>query len=247
MPINVYSVANHLQEEGWKLISNTYKNLDTELEMECPAGHRQFQTYKNWRKHPICEQCMAGDPYKIKKNKVPIKKIDTIRVLALDAATNITGYSIYDDRDLVSYGTFKTKEETAEARIHEVKQWLLAALNEWQPDFVGIEGIQLQSFGNNNFQVETYRVLANLQGVLIDALFENCIDHDIVSVNTWRNYCNVGQGTGRDNKKKQAQDKVKLWYNQNCTQDEADAICIGKYFSHLLKNNKSTWGEKIND
>lgn len=245
MPINVYTVANHLETEGWKLISNSYKNLNTELEMECPEGHRQFQTYGNWRKHPICEQCMAGDPYKIKKNKVPVKNTDTVRVLALDAATNITGYSIYDDRDLVSYGTFKTSGEKAEERIHEVKEWLKAAIAAWEPDFVGIENIQLQSFGNNQYQVETYRVLANLQGVLIDTLFEACIDHDLVSVNTWRNYCNVGQGTGRENKKKQAQDKVKLWYNQNCTQDEADAICIGKYFAHLLKNNKSTWGEDI--
>lgn len=245
MPINVYTVANHLETEGWKLISDSYKNLNTELEMECPEGHRQFQTYGNWRKHPICEQCMAGDPYKIKKNKVPAKNADTVRVLALDAATNITGYSIYDDRDLVSYGTFKTSGEKAEERIHEVKEWLKAAIAAWEPDFVGIENIQLQSFGNNQYQVETYRVLANLQGVLIDTLFEACIDHDLVSVNTWRNYCNVGQGTGRENKKKQAQDKVKLWYNQNCTQDEADAICIGKYFAHLLKNNKSTWGEDI--
>lgn len=245
MPINVYTVANHLETEGWKLISDSYKNLNTELEMECPEGHRQFQTYGNWRKHPICEQCMAGDPYKIKKNKVPAKNADTVRVLALDAATNITGYSIYDDRDLVSYGTFKTSGEKAEERIHEVKEWLKAAIVAWEPDFVGIENIQLQSFGNNQYQVETYRVLANLQGVLVDTLFEACIDHDLVSVNTWRNYCNVGQGTGRENKKKQAQDKVKLWYNQNCTQDEADAICIGKYFAHLLKNNKSTWGEDI--
>ena len=245
MPINIYTVANHLETEGWKLISDSYKNLNTELEMECPEGHRQFQTYGNWRKHPICEKCMAGDPYKIKKNKVPVKDTDTIRVLALDAATNITGYSIYDNRDLVSYGTFKTSGERAEERIHEVKEWLKAAIAAWEPDFVGIENIQLQSFGNNQYQVETYRVLANLQGVLIDTLFEACIDHDLVSVNTWRNYCNVGQGTGRENKKKQAQDKVKLWYNQNCTQDEADAICIGKYFAHLLKNNKSTWGEDI--
>ena len=151
MPINIYSVANHLQEEGWKLISNVYKNLDTELEMECPAGHRQMQTYKNWRKHPLCEQCMAGDPYKIKKNKVPEKDSDTVRVLALDAATNITGYSIFDNRDLISYGTFKTKGDNAEVRIHEVKEWLRAAITEWEPDFVGIENIQLQSFGNNQY------------------------------------------------------------------------------------------------
>lgn len=245
MPINIYSVRNHLEQEGWKLISDTYKNLNTELEMQCPAGHIQSQTYGNWRRHPICEQCMAGDPYKVKKNKVPIKKIDTTRVLGLDAATNITGYSIYDDGVLVSYGTYKSVGDDAEQRINDVKKWLRAALEEWEPDFVGIENIQLQQFGNNQFQVETYRVLANLQGVLVDTLFEACIDHDLVSVNTWRNYCNVGDGKGRENKKKQAQEKVKLWYNQDCTQDEADAICIGKYFAHIIKNNKSTWGEDI--
>ena len=89
MAINVYSVANHLQEEGWQLISTTYKNLNSELEMRCPEGHIQNISYGQWRKHPICEQCLAGDPYKVKKNKVPIKKIDTQRILALDAATNI--------------------------------------------------------------------------------------------------------------------------------------------------------------
>ena len=119
MPINIYTVANHLTDEGWKLISTTYKNLNTELEMECPNGHRQFQTYNNWRRHCICDKCMAGDPYKIKKNKVPIKKIDTQRILALDAATNITGFSIFDDGELVSYGTYKTKNsENVTERIN---------------------------------------------------------------------------------------------------------------------------------
>lgn len=244
--INIYAVQNALEEKGWKLISTIYKNLDSELEMECPKGHKQLQTFKQWRKYAICEQCMAGDPYKIKKNNVPIKTIDTDRVLALDAATNTTGYSIYDNQVLVAYGTYKVERiESAEERINQVKKWLIAALEEWQPDFVGIENIQLQSYGNNNYQVETYRVLANLQGVLIDTLYESGIEHDLVSVNTWRNYCGVGEGRGRENKKKQAQDKVKLWYGQDCTQDEADAICIGKYFSHLHKKSKFNWGEDI--
>ena len=39
MAINVYSVSNALDEVGWRLVSTTYKNLDTELEMECPKGH----------------------------------------------------------------------------------------------------------------------------------------------------------------------------------------------------------------
>lgn len=245
MPINIYTVANHLSDEGWKLISTTYKNLNTELEMECPNGHKQFQTYNNWRKHPICDQCMAGDPYKIKKNKVPIKKIDTQRILALDAATNITGFSIFDDGELVSYGTYKTKaSENVTERINEIKHWLLAFIKEIEPDFIGIENIQLQNFKQGP-QVKMYNTLARLQGVILDTAFETCIDSDLVYSTVWRQYCNVGEGTGRENKKKQAQDKVKLWYGQDCTQDEADAICIGKYFVHVLKNNKSSWGEDI--
>ena len=39
MPINVYTVANHLEENGWQLISTEYKNLKTPLLMKCPEGH----------------------------------------------------------------------------------------------------------------------------------------------------------------------------------------------------------------
>ena len=108
-------------------------------------------------------------------------------------------------------------------------------------DFIGIENIQLQ--GHNGYQnVEVYRVLANLQGVLVDTAFEKCVDHALAYSVEWRKYCGVGEGTGRENKKKQAQEKVKLWYGQDCTQDEADAICLGKYFVSYLKK-KSSWGE----
>jgi hypothetical protein len=143
MPINVYSVINHLEENGWKLLSDSYKNLNTELEMECPKGHKQFQTYANWRKHMICEQCMAGDTTKVQKNKVPTRKVDTgRRILALDAATGISGYAIYDDDVLVSFGTFKASRElNAEARINEVKRWLINLLETAELDFVGIEDI----------------------------------------------------------------------------------------------------------
>lgn len=247
MPINIYSVRNHLEENGWELLSNLYKNLDTELEMKCPNGHYQIQTYRQWRKRPQCEQCVAGDPFKGKKNKVPSKKINARRILALDPATNVSGYAVYDDDTLVSYGTFKTDNLPLENKINQVKKWLLAALKDWEVDFLGLENIQLQSYGPNasQMQVKTFQTLANLQGVLLDTAFEACVDHDLTYAVEWRKYCGVGEGTGRENKKKQAQDKVKLWYNQNCTQDEADAICIGKYFINYLKKNKSTWGEDI--
>ncbi len=246
MPINVFSVANHLQDAGWELVSQTYKNLNTELEMLCPKGHKVIKTYGEWRKHPICDVCMAGDPYKIKQNKVPDKSDDCQRILALDAATVITGFAVFDDGVLVHYGTVKVnKELPTEERINKMKQWLMEVIKEWEPDFIGLENIQLQSFGQGQYQVEMYRTLANLQGVLIDTIFEASIDHDLAYSAQWRKYCNIGDSKGRENKKKAAQEKVKLWYQQDCTQDEADAICIGKYFVSVLKNSKSTWGEDI--
>ena len=249
MPINLYSVSNHLDSEGWRLVSDTYKNLNTELEMECPNGHYQLQTYAQWRKHPICEKCMAGDPYKIKKNKVPAKAADTERVLALDAATNVSGYAIYDNEILISYGTYKVDSSlSTEARINQVKNWLKAALKEWEPDFVGIENIQLQKYGNRDtdVQVKTFQTLANLQGVLLDIIFEACIDSDLVRPSEWRSYCGIGDGDQhREARKKAAQAKVKIWYDLDCTEDEADAICIGKYFCGKLRTNKVKWGEDI--
>lgn len=245
--INIYSVRNALEAENWQLISEVYKNLKTPLEMICPQGHKQEQTFDNWRKHKICDICMAGDPYKVKKNKVPKKGTDTQRILALDAATSVSGYAIYDDKVLVGYGTFKTSStKQATARINDIKQWLRAALKEWEPDFVGIENIQLQKYGEKytDVQVKTFQTLANLQGVVLDTIFEACIDCDLVRPSEWRSYCGINDGDShRDAKKKQAQAKVKVWYNMDCSEDEADAICIGKYFCGKLK--KSSWGEEI--
>ena len=246
--INVYTVKNALEAENWQLVSETYKNLKTPLEMICPCGHKQEQTFDQWRKHKICDICLAGDPYKVKKNKVPKNGTDTQRILGLDAATGVTGYSIYDDKVLVGYGTYKTSASLpAVERINQVKNWLKAALKEWEPDFVGVENIQLQKYGNRDtdVQVKTFQTLANLQGVILDVIFEACIDSDLVRPSEWRSYCGISDGDQhRDARKKAAQAKVKIWYDMNCTEDEADAICIGKYFCGKLKK-KINWGEEI--
>ena len=247
MSINIYTVANHLSEQGWTLISDKYQNLNTELEMQCPKGHKQLMSYGTWRKNQLCPICLGSTPFLGQKDKVPPKSDDTRRILALDAATNISGYAVYDDKTLVSYGTFKTNATlTTEARINSVKKWLINIIKEWEIDFVGIEAIQLQMQNGAHMSVEVYRTLANLQGVLLDATFEASIDHELVYPSAWRKLCGISDGDShRVNKKKQAQEKVYEWYCLDCTQDEADAICIGKYFCHYLKGQRATWGEKL--
>ena len=94
--------------------------------------------------------------------------------------------------------------------------------------------------------VEVYKTLAQLQGIILDVAFESCIDYELAYPSEWRKYCGISEGDAhRENKKKQAQEKVQLWYHIECTQDEADAIWIGKYFFHQLKKIQSSWGEEL--
>lgn len=249
--INIHSVRNHLTEEGWFLLSNEYKNLKEPLTMRCPKGHQLSQSYGDWRKNMECKYCIAKRPKTIKR-PVPRKTPETYRILGLDAATNTSGYSVYDNGKLVSWGVYKTNGSLkATARINEFKKWLTDVIKEWEPDFVGIEHIQLQSFKSNysyGQQVELYRVLANLQGVIMDALFELNKPCDLVRASEWRSYFGLNSGNqSRESKKKQAQEKVRKEYKIDCTEDEADAIWIGKYFakhcSNYWENEAEVWGE----
>ena len=142
MPINIYTVTNDLENAGWKLLSTSYKNLNTELEMQCPKGHKQLITYGAWRKNPVCAACLAGDTTKAQNKVIPKKDDNTRRILALDAATSISGFAIYDNETLVYYNTFKTdKTKSTTARINEVKKWLMHIINEYEIDFLGLENI----------------------------------------------------------------------------------------------------------
>lgn len=249
MVININTVRNAFEDKGWKLLSTSYKNLTSDLEAVCPCGHEIKTTYGDWRKNAFCPECLRGDPFRV-KNVVPKKKAGTKRVLALDAATTTTGYALYDDKELVKYGHFTVAGNDTTQRIHEVGEWLNAIIGEWRPDFVCIEQIQLQSFGDpktstfgGNLQVELFQILANLQGVLQDILFVNQMPYELIYAATWRKFCGV-VGKKREDKKKSAQLKVSEWYGISATQDEADAICLGKYAIFNINITKN-WGESL--
>lgn len=146
MSINIYTVTNHLSENGWKLISDSYKNLNTELEMVCPKGHHQIISYGQWRKNPICSVCFAGNSKKL-SNQIPEKSDNTRRILALDAATVITGFAIFDDNELVYYGTHEVnRSDSTEKRINEMKIWLKEGIENWKPDFIGVDFLPINYF-----------------------------------------------------------------------------------------------------
>lgn len=245
MAINIFTVQSDLESAGWQLLSTTYKNLKTPLEMVCPKGHIIQETYENWRKKHECIECAKLAAKSSKRNKFPLKNNGVYRILALDAATGTTGYSIYDDKQLVAYGTFTTEySDDSTNKINQVKKWLEEVCKTCTPDAIGIEGIQYQK----EHGVKTFQTLANLQGVLLDFCFENRdkYKYALAASSTWRSYLGINHGDQRENAKQQAQSYVKLLFGIKATQDEADAICLGKYFtSKFVEKRKLTWGEDI--
>lgn len=110
-------------------------------------------------------------------------------------------------------------------------------IQKYNPDEVILEDIQLQKFGEGEEAVVVYKKLAHLQGVLMNYFFESGLPFKVVPPATWRAASKI-KGKTRTEKKKSAQLKIKDLYDVSVTQDEADAILIGKWAVEEHKNNE---------
>ena len=151
------------------------------------------------------------------------------RVLAIDQATSISGYSVFDNGDLVEYGTFESKGKDSVHRIADVKEWLRGMVKEWDPELVALEDIQLQSPGGSAaIGVQTFKILAHLQGVLMNCLNEMKIPFILCSPSSWRAHSSV-KGKTKSDKKRSMIQIVEKKFGAKVTNDEADAIGIGLF------------------
>lgn len=105
-------------------------------------------------------------------------------------------------------------------------------IKNYNPDIIGIEGIQLQQkSGERAMGVTVFETLARLQGVLMITCYESKIPFQICSSNTWRESCGV-KGKTRIDRKKSMQNLVRNWYNIEVSDDVSDAIGLGRYISN---------------
>ena len=242
--ITLDQIKEEISVDGWKLLSTEYKNLTTQMTFECPHGHQVFAPWQKLRTRRDCPVCKQNSFTQNAEEILPKPKGAT-RILALDQATKVTGYSIFDDGKLVKVGTFTTTSDDEVARCVSIKNWFLSMLQSWKPDYVGIEGIQYQPKvfdGDTVGSVTLFQTLAHLQGVLLITCHEQGIHYRVCPTNTWRNVCGV-KGRARADKKRSMQIIAKQWYNINATDDEADAIGIGHYMTTIVNKNTtiSNW------
>lgn len=147
-------------------------------------------------------------------------------ILALDQSSRITGWAIFENKKLKSYGKFdasKFSDDLAD-RLWYIRNQVKQLIEEYNITEVIMEDIQMQSNTVNN--VKTFKVLAEVFGVISEMLYELKLPQSAILASSWKSALGI-KGRARAEQKQNAQKWVEENYQIKPTQDECDAICIG--------------------
>ena len=145
-------------------------------------------------------------------------------LLALDQASVTTGWAFFQDGRLQKFGHFSYNDEDIGIRLTRIRDKVKTLCLDNNIDEVVYEDIQLQENVGNN--VHTFKVLAEVYGVLTQLFDSLAIPARSYISTSWKSRLHI-KGRTRAEQKRAAQAYVMDTYQAKCTQDEADAICIG--------------------
>ena len=222
-----------VESAGWKLLSDSYSTLKSQMKFKCPNDHENYYTMEYWRRHQECPICKSNRYFRMDDTSISKKDY---RILALDQASITSGWAVFDGGELIKFGQWTSEGKYSTERIAKTKFWVANMIQIWKPDLVIFEDIQLQRFDGGE-QVLVFKKLAHLQGVLKNYCYENGYPYKVVPAATWRASSKI-KGKTRNDKKKNAQIVVKMLYDVNVSQDEADAILIGCWAVQDKKRNE---------
>jgi len=158
--------------------------------------------------------------------------INISQILCLDQATKISGYSLFQDKKLITYGTLEVnqKEKNPVERMKQMYEKIEELINAISPSFIVFENVQFQqNYG-------TFQQLSQLQGLVMALLFKTDIGFQIIEPSAWKSFCGI-KGRKREEQKKNTQIFTKNKYNIDVSEDVADAIGIGNWAVSHIKIN----------
>ena len=182
---------------------------------------------------------------------------DFIKILAIDQARN-GAWSVFDyeTKTLEAYGvfSFNNKDYTYAKAIRAIEELVDSLIKTYDISAVFIEDIQLR------VNVQSFKKLAQLQGVLINLFEKNEYLYEFVAPTQWQNYCKARGRSSKEIKEKikalelsgKKESKilsiqfVKEKFNVDTDNDNlSDAICIGYYaVNHFKLKGETVDGKK---
>lgn len=210
-----------------------YQNLKSDLTFRCLECGKDFvsniETVRN--KNFTCPHC--SEQLVVRRCQPPVKK--GYRVIGCDQATQHFGISVFDDGILVFYDCIEFQGEL-DCRYAKIYAFMESVIENWKPDFVVIEDIQLQKSSAIGGYT-AFKVLGGLLGIMKAVLRKHEVEYVEVLNKVWQAKFMIG-GKDRATQKANVIKKVKSMFDIDVNDDTADAILIGKYGSLLKVNNK---------
>lgn len=154
-----------------------------------------------------------------------------MRILALDQASRVSGFAIFEDGKLINYGVFKTTEDEMPKRLLTIRNKIYKLIIDNNIDKVYFEDIQLQKTVLNN--VSTFKALSEVIGVISESCEEWGIPAESVHATTWKASIGIPTREKRPIQKKLAKEYALKAYGVKASEDASDAIGIGTYASSL--------------
>ena len=159
------------------------------------------------------------------------------KLLALDQSSRITGWAIFENGELIQHGKFEFTDSDIDTRLLKIRNKVQDLICFNRIDEVILEDIQQQNNVANN--VQTFKILAEVYGVVSELLAEMQVTHSSVLATSWKSTLGI-KGKSRAEQKKNAQQYVLNNLAIKATQDECDAICIGLHALHN-KTKDHSW------
>ena len=134
-------------------------------------------------------------------------------ILALDQASRTSGWAVFQDNQLFASGTFTYDDDDFSLRLVKIRNKVITLTEQYHINKILLEDIQLQGQTNN---VDTYRKLAEVLGVLEELSREKGIPHEIIHSQTWKSTLGI-KGRDRATQKRNAQAYVVATYGKKVT------------------------------
>jgi Holliday junction resolvasome RuvABC endonuclease subunit len=120
-----------------------------------------------------------------------------IKILCLDQATKTSGYSVFENKKLITYGILQANENEKNPieRMKQMQDRINELIDKIKPSFIVFEDIQFQqNYG-------TFKQLAQLQGILMAKLFKLDIGFQIIEPSAGNHFVVLRDGNVKNKRK----------------------------------------------
>ena len=161
-----------------------------------------------------------------------------MKILSLDQSLSCSGYSIFENEKLLSYGTLHTKKQTFQEKVFDISSQIETLIKVHHVDLVLVE----TTFNHGNS--ETFRKLSILEGVILKTSHYFNVPIIEIAPSQWRTYLtrNVrlpyhnSKRLKRNELKEMSKMLVKNKFGIDVNDDISDSITMALYYLDKQKD-----------